>query len=87
MTEKLAARHRPPVDMEGYLAPGSRELELFQAIDLKRLPRHVAVIMDGNGRWARGRGLPRVRGHEAGIDSVREVVETCARLRIEVLTL
>jgi len=51
------------------------------------VPRHVAVIMDGNGRWATARGLPRVAGHEAGADSVREVVRACGRLGVEVLTL
>jgi len=51
------------------------------------VPRHVAVIMDGNGRWATARGLPRVRGHEAGADSVREIVRACGRLGVEVLTL
>ena len=52
-----------------------------------RLPRHVAIIMDGNGRWARARGLPRVMGHRAGIRSVRSVVETARKLGIEALTL
>ena len=52
-----------------------------------RLPRHVAIIMDGNGRWAAQRHLPRVEGHRAGIDAVRDVVETSARLGLEVLTL
>jgi undecaprenyl diphosphate synthase len=66
---------------------GSIERELFEQIDLDRLPRHVAVIMDGNGRWAEKRGLPRVEGHRAGIASVREAVETCARLDLPVLTL
>ena len=66
---------------------GSVERELFEQIDLSRLPRHVAIIMDGNGRWAKSRGLPRVEGHRAGIASVREAVETCARLDISVLTL
>jgi len=75
------------VDMVDYLEPGSEAEELFGAIDLDRRPRHVAIIMDGNGRWAQNRRLPRVAGHEAGIASVREVVETCARLRLEVLTL
>jgi undecaprenyl diphosphate synthase len=51
------------------------------------LPRHVAIIMDGNGRWAGERHLPRVEGHRAGVDSVRDVVETSARLGLEVLTL
>lgn len=66
---------------------GSIERSLFEQIDLERLPRHIAIIMDGNGRWARGQGLPRVEGHRAGIASVRETVETCARLDVPVLTL
>ena len=66
---------------------GSIEEKLFEGIDLARLPQHVAVIMDGNGRWAQSRNLPRVEGHRAGIDSVREAVETCARLDLPVLTL
>lgn len=55
--------------------------------DRSGLPRHVAIIMDGNGRWARSRGLPRVAGHKAGRKPVRETVEECARLGIEYLTL
>ena len=51
------------------------------------LPRHVAIIMDGNGRWAKERRLPRLAGHKAGRESVRAVVRTCARLGIEVLSL
>ena len=50
-------------------------------------PRHVAIIMDGNGRWARARGLPRIEGHRRGVDSVRRITEHCARLGIEQLTL
>jgi undecaprenyl diphosphate synthase len=56
-------------------------------VDFSRLPNHLAVIMDGNGRWAAQRHLPRVEGHRAGIESVREVVEGSARLGIRVLTL
>ncbi len=56
-------------------------------IPRERLPRHIAVIMDGNGRWARQRGLPRIEGHRAGATSVRRVTEECARLGIEQLTL
>jgi len=52
-----------------------------------KLPRHIAIIMDGNGRWARKRGLPRIQGHRAGRKAVREVVEGCVELGIEVLTL
>src|SRR4030095_8482400 len=61
--------------------------ELLQQIDPKALPVHIAIIMDGNGRWARKRGLPRVAGHRAGISAVREVVEGSAELGISVLTL
>ena len=71
----------------GQLAsPGSEDERLLSQLDLARLPRHVAVIMDGNGRWARKRRLPRIAGHRAGIGSVRELVETCARLPIQALT-
>jgi undecaprenyl diphosphate synthase len=61
--------------------------ELYRQIDLERLPAHIAVIMDGNGRWAKSRHLPRVSGHRQGIKSVREIVETSARLGLRVLTL
>jgi len=67
--------------------PGTEERALLDGIDPARLPRHVAVIMDGNGRWARERQQPRVAGHRAGIDAVRETVETAARLGLDVLTL
>lgn len=69
------------------LKPGERDWELAQAIDPTRLPSHVAIIMDGNGRWANRRNLPRVAGHRAGVEAVRASVETCARLGIPVLTL
>ncbi len=52
-----------------------------------QIPRHIAIIMDGNGRWARQRGLPRIAGHHEGINSVREVVRACGELGVEVLTL
>jgi len=70
-----------------WVPAGSAEAELARQIHPDRLPRHVAIIMDGNGRWARERHLPRVEGHRAGIDAVRDVVETSARLGLEVLTL
>lgn len=69
------------------LEPGEKDWELARAIDPDRLPAHIAVIMDGNGRWARQRNLPRVRGHQAGIKPVRMTVETCARMGIGALTL
>jgi undecaprenyl diphosphate synthase len=73
--------------LDGWLENGSEEARLALRLDAARLPRHVAVIMDGNGRWARERGLPRVEGHRAGAKSVREIVETSARLGLEVLSL
>lgn len=54
---------------------------------MEKTPRHVAIIMDGNGRWARERGLPRVAGHQAGVDAVREAVKAAIEMEIEVLTL
>ena len=69
------------------LVPGERDWELARAIDSRRLPRHVAIIMDGNGRWARRRNLPRVAGHKAGVEPARVTVETCARMGIGALTL
>ena len=73
--------------LEGYIEPGSEEDDLVRRLDFSRLPRHVAVIMDGNGRWAQERGLSRIEGHRAGSDSVQEIVEASARLGIKVLTL
>ena len=69
------------------LQPGEQDWRLAQAIDPARLPAHIAIIMDGNGRWANRRRLPRVAGHKAGIGPVRATVETCARLGVQVLTL
>jgi undecaprenyl diphosphate synthase len=60
---------------------------LLDQIDFARLPRHIAVIMDGNGRWANRRLLPRIAGHRAGVEAVRVTVDGCARLGIEALTL
>src|SRR5688572_25309839 len=70
-----------------WITPGGPEEALARQIEMDRLPRHVAIIMDGNGRWAGQRHLPRVEGHRSGIDSVRDVVETSARLGLDVLTL
>src|SRR2546430_7179782 len=69
------------------IPPGSPDDALAGQVNFEQLPAHVAIIMDGNGRWAAQRHLPRVEGHRAGIDSVRDVVETSARLGIGVLTL
>lgn len=69
------------------LLPGDKDWDLAQAIDPARLPAHIAIIMDGNGRWARRRRLPRVAGHQAGVGPVRGTVEVCAQLGIKALTL
>ena len=74
-------------DLVEALTPGEGDWLLVQSIDPERLPAHIAIIMDGNGRWASRRNLPRVAGHQAGIDPVRNTVETCARLGIQALTL
>jgi undecaprenyl diphosphate synthase len=74
-------------DLLDVVPSGSEEQSLLRSIDFARLPRHVAIIMDGNGRWAKLRHKPRVEGHRAGIASVRDVVETSARLGLQVLTL
>jgi undecaprenyl diphosphate synthase len=74
-------------DILSVVPAGSAEETLARQVNFDRLPRHLAVIMDGNGRWAAQRHLPRVEGHRAGIESVREVVEGSARLGIRVLTL
>src|SRR5437763_5171042 len=70
-----------------WIPAGSADEALARQVNFEQLPAHVAIIMDGNGRWAAQRRLPRVEGHRAGIDSVRDIVETSARLGIGVLTL
>ena len=69
------------------IKPGSKDARLLAELDLKRLPRHVAFIMDGNGRWAKQRGKPRIAGHKEGAESVRAIIDTCARLGLEAVTL
>jgi undecaprenyl diphosphate synthase len=71
------------------MTPKPLDVPTSEPLDLPRekMPRHVAVIMDGNGRWARQQGLPRIEGHRRGVASVRRVTEECARLGIEQLTL
>ena len=77
-----------PIGAPKNLGPLSvEESELLQQLDLSRMPRHVAVIMDGNGRWAQRRHLPRIAGHRYGTKTARTTIETCARLNIEALTL
>lgn len=67
--------------------PKSEEAELLAQIDFARLPQHIAIIMDGNGRWAKQRGKPRIFGHKEGAESVRSILDTCARLQIKAVTL
>ena len=64
-----------------------KEAEVYRQLHPERLPKHIAIIMDGNGRWARRRHLPRMAGHRAGVASVRSTVETAARIGIPWLTL
>jgi undecaprenyl diphosphate synthase len=64
-----------------------KEAEIYSKLDLKQLPRHIALIMDGNGRWAKKRAMPRVAGHRAGVTAVRSTVETAARIGVPALTL
>jgi undecaprenyl diphosphate synthase len=69
------------------LKPGDKDRDLALSLDPERLPRHIAIIMDGNGRWARRRNLPRIAGHKAGVAPVRMTVETCAQLGLKAVTL
>ncbi len=64
-----------------------KETEAYRKLDPDRLPKHIAIIMDGNGRWAKRRHMPRVAGHRAGVEAVRSTVETAARIHIPALTL
>jgi len=75
------------VHFENIIKPNSAEAELLASIDAERLPQHIAVIMDGNGRWAKKRGKPRIFGHRAGSESVKAIIDTCARLQIKAVTL
>lgn len=61
--------------------------DLLNLIDKQKLPGHIAIIMDGNGRWAQRRGLPRAAGHRAGVESLREVIKLCCELNINILTI
>src|SRR5215213_6042377 len=74
-------------DFTGVIQKGTREESLLAAVAWDRLPRHVAIIMDGNGRWAAQRGQPRIAGHRAGVEAVRAAVDTGARLGLGALTL
>jgi undecaprenyl diphosphate synthase len=74
-------------NFSGLIKPGTPEQKLLDELAPERLPQHVAVIMDGNGRWAKMRGKPRIFGHRAGAESVRAILDTCARLGIKAVTL
>jgi undecaprenyl diphosphate synthase len=80
LTAPVSGRERTP-------APAPAELELLETVRARPLPRHVAIIMDGNGRWARSRDLPRVAGHREGVKAARSTVQAAARLGLEYLTL
>ena len=69
------------------LKPGQEDDALARAIDPQRLPAHIAIIMDGNGRWAKARGLPRVAGHQRGAEAARAAVRACAEYGVKYLTL
>ncbi len=71
----------------GIVKPNTDEARLLASIQTDRLPAHIAVIMDGNGRWAKQRGKPRIFGHRAGSESVKAIIDTCARLGIKAVTL
>ncbi|WP_425807371.1 isoprenyl transferase [Desulfitobacterium sp. Sab5] len=72
-----------------WLSFRNKDKEAFssEGIDIERLPQHIAIIMDGNGRWAKRRGLPRSMGHRAGVEALRDIVKTCSNLGVKVLTL
>src|SRR5438067_4294123 len=74
-------------DFAEVVESGSRDEALLQRIAWDRLPRHIGIIMDGNGRWAAQRGQPRIAGHRAGVEAVRAAVDTGARLGLGALTL
>jgi len=74
-------------ELLAWIPAGHPDETLVHQVNFERMPAHIAIIMDGNGRWAAQRHLPRVEGHRAGIDAVRDTVETAARLGISVLTL
>ncbi len=77
----ITLQHKVPAGLD------RKEAEVYRHLDPERLPKHIAIIMDGNGRWARRRHMPRVAGHRAGVASVRSTVETAARVGIHALTL
>ena len=77
----ITLQHKVPAGLD------RKETEVYRQLDPGRLPRHIAIIMDGNGRWAKRRHMPRVAGHRAGVAAVRSTVETAARVGIQAITL
>ena len=77
----ITLQHKVPAGLD------RREVEVYRHLDPERLPKHIAIIMDGNGRWAKRRHMPRAAGHRAGVAAVRSTVETAARVGIHALTL
>ncbi|EDS76164.1 di-trans,poly-cis-decaprenylcistransferase, partial [Clostridium botulinum C str. Eklund] len=65
----------------------SRDNKEIISIDMDKIPEHIAIIMDGNGRWAKKRKLPRTVGHKAGVETIREIVKECSKLNVKILTL
>lgn len=84
---EVHAADREALDRIAARFPDADPAGLLPDVPASRIPRHIAVIMDGNGRWAEERGFPRVFGHKAGASGVREVITACARIGVEVLTL
>src|SRR5580658_703043 len=78
---------RERMKMLDVLSPDDTDRELALTLDPARIPAHIAIIMDGNGRWAKRRGLPRAAGHKVGVSTVRTTVEDCSRLGVKALTL
>lgn len=74
-------------NFDGIVKPNTAEAELLAAIDPARVPQHIAVIMDGNGRWAGARGKARIFGHREGSESVKAIIDTCARMEVKAVTL
>src|SRR5437868_7056743 len=87
MVTKVSEKMRPDSKLEALIAKAPLWPVLKSPLPAEQMPRHVAIIMDGNGRWATRRGMIRVNGHEAGVDSVRAVTRYCGQVHIHALTL
>jgi len=87
LRDNLKASGAPRVTIAVPKGLDRKAAEIYSGLDLKRLPRHIAIIMDGNGRWARSRHLPRIAGHRTGVGSVRSIAEAASNIGIRWLTL